>query len=296
MWPQLKIHVDGSGSVFRTAERGVLHIRVSKSDKAQTAASDAVRETSAKLTANFRTHALKAEGADGRPVPHPDAGITAFTASSISTHSMPQYEWVDGRRRDLGVLYCASSDFEVVFRDMALLADAAGELASMPHVSIVSTEWRLTAATRAEIEREARKKAIENAVQKAEDYAGVVNRTVVAVEIQDGPASAASSIKNSWRSFNSAAPGGLFGSSSGGLFGSSGNMMMQQQQQQAPSNAQMQAQMQARALQQQQMAQSQGQDPSDPAKDAPSVEPRTITASAMVNVKFISVDGEPVDM
>ncbi|KAK7988350.1 6-phosphofructo-2-kinase [Apiospora arundinis] len=208
MWPQLKIHVDGSGSVFRTAERGVLHIRVSKSDKAQTAASDAVRETSAKLTANFRTHALKTEGADGRPVPHPDAGITAFTASSISTHSMPQYEWVDGRRRDLGVLYCASSDFEVVFRDMALLADAAGELASMPHVSIVSTEWRLTAATRAEIEREARKKAIENAVQKAEDYAGVVNRTVVAVEIQDGPASAASSIKNSWRSFNSAAPGG----------------------------------------------------------------------------------------
>ncbi|KAK8020057.1 hypothetical protein PG990_005195 [Apiospora arundinis] len=71
---------------------------------------------------------------------------------------------------------------------------------------------------------------------------------------------------------------------------------MQQQQQQAPSNAQMQAQMQARALQQQQMAQSQGQDPSDPAKDAPSVEPRTITASAMVNVKFISVDGEPVNM
>ncbi|KAK8113856.1 hypothetical protein PG999_005925 [Apiospora kogelbergensis] len=278
MLPQLKIHVDGSGSVFRTAERGVLHIRVSMADKSQNESSDAVRETSASLTARFRTHALKIEGTvDGRPVPHPNAGITAFTASSISTRAEPEFEWVDGRRRALDVMYRASSDFEVVFRDMQLLADVASELASMPHVSIVSTEWRLTAATRAEIEREARKKAIENAVQKAQDYSGVVNRSVVAVEIKDGPASAASNIKNAWHPFSSTA----------GLFGSSGNMM----QQQAPP--QLQAQMQAQA---QARAQQQTLNPSEQAKEGPSVEPRTITASATVNVKFVSVDGEPVDM
>lgn len=176
MLPQLKIHVDGSGSVFRTAERGVLHINVSKSSKSQQEASDAVRETSASLTTQFRTHALKTEGADGRPAPHPDAGVTAFTASSLSNHAQPEYEWVENKRRDRGVTHTASSTLEVVFRDLVLLADTAGELAAMPHVAITSTEWRLTAATCAEIEREARKKAIENAVQKAEDYAGVVGR------------------------------------------------------------------------------------------------------------------------
>ncbi|KAK8137978.1 hypothetical protein PG984_001358 [Apiospora sp. TS-2023a] len=201
MLPQLKIHVDGSGSVFRTAERGVLHIQVSKSSKSQPESSDAVRETSAHLTTKFRTHARKTEGVDGRPAPHPDAGITAFTASSMSTHSQPEYEWVgtNNQRRDLGLTYHASSTFEVVFRDMALLADTAGQLAAMPNVAITSTEWRLTTATCAAIEREARKKAIENAVQKADDYAGVVGRKVVAVDITDGPASAASSISNPWR-------------------------------------------------------------------------------------------------
>ncbi|KAK8050198.1 hypothetical protein PG994_011928 [Apiospora phragmitis] len=289
MWPQLKIHVNGSGSVFRTAERGVLHIRVSMSSKSQQEASDGVRETSARLTAKFRAHALKTEGADGRPTPHPDAGITAFTASSLSTDAQPEYEWVEGRRRDLGITYRASSGSEVVFRDLALLAEAAAELASMPHVAIVSTEWRLTAATRAEIEREARTEAIENAVQKAQDYSGVVGRTVVAVDIQDGPASAANSITNSWRPFGTANPAYSGGSS---LFGNSGQMM--QQQQQMPASAQQQTQMLQRQ-QAQAQAQAQASQP-EQANDGPSVEPRTITASAMVNVKFISVDGEPVDV
>lgn len=286
MLPQLKINVDGSGSVFRTAERGVLHISVSKSSKSQPEASEGVRETSAHLTAHFRAHARKTEGADGRPVPHPDAGITAFTASSLSTHSQPEYEWADSKRHDLGLTYHASSTFEVVFRDMALLADTAAELASTPHVAITSTEWRLTAATCAEIEREARKKAIENAVQKAGDYAGVVGRQVVAVEITDGPASAASSIFNPWRRpFNGGGGGG------GGLFGGSNQMMQQQAQ---PPQQQMVAQQQ----QQQQMLQAQAQARAqrigqEPANEGPSIEPRTITASATVNVKFISVDGEP---
>ncbi|KAK7970074.1 hypothetical protein PG988_009147 [Apiospora saccharicola] len=271
MLPQLKIHVDGSGSVFRTAERGFC-----TSSKSQPESSDAVRETSAHLTTKFRTHARKTEGVDGRPAPHPDAGITAFTASSMSTHSQPEYEWVgtNNQRRDLGLTYHASSTFEVVFRDMALLADTAGELAAMPHVAITSTEWRLTTATCAEIEREARKKAIENAVQKADDYAGVVGRKVVAVDITDGPASAASSISNPWRRtpFNGGGGGG----------GAQQAPQQQQQQQMLQAQAQARAQMGPRTEAQ--------------ASEGPSVEPRTITASAMVNVKFISVDGEPVNM
>ncbi|KAK8088413.1 hypothetical protein PG997_003374 [Apiospora hydei] len=291
MLPQLKIHVNGNGSVFRTAERGVLNIRVSTTDKSQQTASDGVRETSAKLTAKFRAHAPKTDGADGRPAPHPDAGITAFTASSISTDSQPEYEWVDGKRRDLGLTYRASCEFEVVFRDLTLLADAAGELSSMPRVSIVSTEWRLTAATRAEIEREARKKAIENAVQKAQDYSDVVGRAVVAVEIKDGPASSANSITNPWR------PGFSTG---GGLFGGGGMMQQQQMQQQHMQMQQQQQQaLQQQVLQQQgqrQASMAVGQTDDAQVNDGPSVEPRTITASAMVNVKFISVDGEPVDI
>jgi len=57
----------------------------------------------------------------------------------------------------------------------------------MQHVSVLGTEWRLTEATYAELEREARRKAIRDAVQKAQDYAGEVGREVVAVEIKDQP-------------------------------------------------------------------------------------------------------------
>jgi uncharacterized protein YggE len=115
--------------------------------------------------------------------------------------------------------HTVTASAEIIFRDMAKLADVSGELAHMPHVSMSGTEWRLTDTTRAELEREARRKAMADAVQKAQDYAAVVGREVVAVEIKDQPQ----------------APAGWYGASQ------SQHMRQQVMMQQAPSQAAQQA-------------------------------------------------------
>lgn len=82
MLPQLKIHVNGSASVFRTAERGVLHIEISSTTTTQSEASSNVSSTTETVINTFRHFAPKTE--DGL-YPHASAGITAFSASAPET-------------------------------------------------------------------------------------------------------------------------------------------------------------------------------------------------------------------
>ncbi|OBT74303.1 hypothetical protein VF21_06891 [Pseudogymnoascus sp. 05NY08] len=250
MAPKLEIHVDGKGSVFRTAERGVVHLSVSSTSVDQSKAFGDVKDKVETLTQKFRSFATKTE--DGRP--HPLAGITTFTVSPLNTSSYFQRDSNYHELKYKPKEFVVRSTAEVVFRNLELLSEVSHELANMAHVSIVSSEWRLTGPTRIEIEREARVKAIEDAVQKANDYAGVVGRQVVAVEIKDGPSSNSAS-----RPY---------------YFGGGGQAQMQQQQMQ----------------QAQQMAQ-QIANPANPASvamEGPALEPRTITVSAQVNAKFVS--------
>ncbi|KFY02956.1 hypothetical protein O988_01774 [Pseudogymnoascus sp. VKM F-3808] len=241
MAPQLEIHVDGKGSVFRTAERGVIHLSISSTSTNQTKSFANVKDTVEMLTQKFRTYATKTE--DGRP--HPSAGITTFTLSPLSTSSYYQRDTNHREIKSEPKEHVVRSTAEVVFRNLKLLSDVSDVLATLPHVSIASSEWRLTAPTRLEIEREARVKAIKDAVQKAEDYAGVVGRQVVAVEIKDGPAS--NSVSHPYH-FAQRFPA---------------QAQMQMQQQQAPSGSTSQGVVQ----------------------DGPSLEPRTISVSAQVNAK-----------
>ncbi|OBT63679.1 hypothetical protein VE03_06130 [Pseudogymnoascus sp. 23342-1-I1] len=247
MAPQLEIYVDGKGSVFRTAERGVVHLSVSSTSTEQSIAFVNVKETVELLTHKFRSFATKTE--DGRP--HPSAGITTFTVSPLNTSSYYQRDYNNHEIKTKPKEHTVRSTAEVVFRDIELLSDLSQELANMPHVSIVNSEWRITGPTRIEIEREARVKAIKDAVQKAEDYAGVVGRQVVAVEIKDGPSSNSTS-----RPY---------------YFGGRPAQMQQMQMQQAQTQA--------------------GGSP-NVTMDGPALEPRTITVSAQVNAKFVSVDGD----
>lgn len=185
MAPQLEIHVNGKGTVLRKAERAHVSLSVSSTSTDQSKAFQDVQTTVSALTTNIRSLAIKTED----DTPHPSASVTAFTVSPLSTTSQYQRDKVNRELRELPKLYTVSASAEIIFRDMAQLAETSAELAKMPHVSVSGTEWRLTEATRTELEREARLKAIRDAVQKAQDYAGVVGRRVVAVEIRDGPAS-----------------------------------------------------------------------------------------------------------
>ncbi len=261
MTPALEIYVDGKGSSFRTAERGYLRLRISAAGTDQSKASSDVQIATAKLTTVFRALAPKTpEG-----LPHPDAAVTTFTVTPLSTISQYQRDSQYRMLTDKPKEYTVSASAEIVFRDMAALADVSAELAVMPHVAMSETEWRLTDPTQAELEREARRKAIANAVQKAQDYATVVGREVAAVEIRDQPQ-----------------PQRFYGSSS--AHGLPGYQMQQMQQMQM-----LQQQNAKRAA----IAQGQGGEPERMATGL-TLEPKTITVSAGVNVKFVSVDGEVV--
>ncbi|KAJ4289986.1 hypothetical protein N0V88_006787 [Collariella sp. IMI 366227] len=267
MVPQLEIYVDGKGSSFRTAERGYVRLNFSSTSTDQAQASHDVQSAVAKLTSAFRALAIKTE--DGRP--HPDAAVTAFTVSALSTVSAFQRDDQYRQVLDLPKEHTVKASAEIIFRNMAKLAEMSNELATMPHVSMSETEWRITEPTRVELEREARVKAITDAVQKAEDYASVVGRQVIAVEIKDQP------------------------TASGGPYLSRMPQMQQQQihpQQQQQMNPQQLQQMQMMLMQQQQaknraaMRSSTDQD-----SQALTLEPKSITVSAHVNAKFVSADG-----
>lgn len=254
MIPQLKIHVNGSASVFRTAERGVLHIEISSTTTSQAEASSNVSSTTENLTNTFRRFAQKTE--DGL-YPHASAGITAFSASAPETSTfIPRAK--NGRElKTAPKEYTATTTAEVVFRDLELLGRLANELSAMENVSITQTEWRLTDATHASICREARVNAMKDAVQKAEDYAGVVGREVVAVKVDDGPANVAHS-----------------------------GRMMQMARRRAPL---------AQAPNQAYTSSATARTDQGVTIDGPALEPSTITVSARVDVKFVSKDGEPMD-
>ncbi|KAK4465008.1 hypothetical protein QBC42DRAFT_262304 [Cladorrhinum samala] len=252
--PQLEIHVDGKGSTFRVAERCYLQLSIASTSTDQSKAFQEVQNTLAHITTTIRALAPKAE--DGRP--HDDAAVTAFTVTPLSTVSRyqlnTQYRPLTAEPKE----YTVQASAEVIFRGMAQLADVSSELARMPHLSIFGVEWRLTEATRGRLEREARLKAIADAVQKAQDYAGVVGRRVVAVEVIDQPV-----------------PSGL------GLHRT------------AQAQMQMQMQMQQQQMQQQSMQQSNPQFGSNAAAAASEgllLEPKTITVSACVKAKFVSYD------
>lgn len=257
MTPQLKIHVAGNASVSRKAERGVLHIRVWHTSPSQADVSSAVASKSDTLTTLFRQHALKTD--DNHP--HPNASITTFTVSAPSTSSQLPTSPETGRTiPDAPRQYTAETTAEVVFRNLGLLAELAVQLSAMENVAIEHTEWRLTDPTREAITREARIDAVRNAVEKANDYAGVVGREVVAFRIEDGHVNT-----NSTRAKQTA-------------IRARGPMNFASAQRQQVQMA----------------SQYGGHADSLPGSipNGPSLEPAMITVSANVGVDFISIDGE----
>ncbi|KAK4158649.1 hypothetical protein QBC43DRAFT_328599 [Cladorrhinum sp. PSN259] len=247
MVPQLEIHVDGKGSCLRTAERCFLHLSIGSTNTDQSKAFNEAQDTVANITNTIRALATKA--GDGSP--HADAAVTAFTVTPLSTVSQYQLDKSYRVLKNMPKEHTVRASAEVIFRDMVQLAEVSSKLARMPHVSISGTEWQLTNVTRAKLEREARVKAITDAVQKAQDYAGVVGRQVIAVEIRD-----------QLSSFGPRSMPGLYAAQT----------QMQQQSQITQGAAQHISNM------------------SGVASDGLTLEPKTITVSVCVTARFISND------
>ncbi|MCJ1229623.1 hypothetical protein MMC12_006292 [Toensbergia leucococca] len=174
----LEIHVQGTSVLQRPAERGALSVAVSSDGLSQEMVSKQITSTSNQLQNMFKELAPKTEAG----LPTETAPVTVFSMTSVRTRS-----WIpeDKDGNPLFRKYEASTQFEVIFRDFDRLGQVATTLLTMPHAEIKSTSWRLTDETMESMGSESRQMAMRNAVQKATDYADVVGRKVVAVEITD---------------------------------------------------------------------------------------------------------------
>ena len=110
-----------------------------------------------------------------------DAAVTKFCMASLTTN------WWDPRDKDGNVsgerCYSATTKVQAIFRDFDKLNEVASILAKTPHATIARTNWELTDATMLDLGCESRQAAMRDAVRKADDYAGIVERHAVAVEI-----------------------------------------------------------------------------------------------------------------
>lgn len=174
----LVIELTGNSSITRTAERGVLHISVSSTGKSQKTVSEEVTQTCNLMCKTFDDltpqtieSLIRADGND----------IQLTTDTFQTNSSVPR----DREGKLLQREYTASIKFTAIFGNCQKLGEATSLLFGMPYVEIESTEWRLTDATIESLGPESRKLAMRDAMRKANDFAEVVGRIPVAIEVRD---------------------------------------------------------------------------------------------------------------
>lgn len=88
--------------------------------------------------------------------------------------------------RQLPLVHQASAELEVVFRDLARLADWVGEVSVVDEVAIGGIEWKLTDASRRRMQESAQRSAVADAVARARVYASALGLgEPVPVELAD---------------------------------------------------------------------------------------------------------------
>lgn len=133
------------------------------------------------------TLAVGFEGPDqgavyGRTVESANA-VASLTRSLVEADAGPATWWSSDRMRtwshrpwnqdgqQLPLVFHALARIRVKFRDFDALARFVDDLAARPGVSVEGIEWALTAVRRADLDRDARRRAVADATERARDYA-----------------------------------------------------------------------------------------------------------------------------
>ncbi|OJD12671.1 hypothetical protein AJ78_06776 [Emergomyces pasteurianus Ep9510] len=177
--PPMEINVSGDCELNHAAERAFLSVCVSAESTVQEEAAQNATGAVNTLHALFRELSPKALTGEATT----DAPVTVFDIGSITTSSkipINRDEQPSGPRQ-----YSAFARLSAVFRDFSRLGQIVPQLFTMPFVEVRSIDWRLTDATTAELTKEARKKALLDAIEKATIYSEVVGRDVFVVKIDD---------------------------------------------------------------------------------------------------------------
>ncbi|KGO39461.1 Protein of unknown function DUF541 [Penicillium expansum] len=171
----LTIIVTGKSSVTHAPERGTLRFSVKGNGAEQDKVAKEVATSSTNLQ-NWIKSTFYSQTDD-----NPEAPLTKFSSTSIRTWTKS----TDRQDQPLPNPHHASISFKAVFRDFAKLNHAIEELLVYPKVEIDGLDWSLTDATGSRLASEARKLALRDAIQQADDYSEVLGRAVLAVEIAD---------------------------------------------------------------------------------------------------------------
>jgi uncharacterized protein YggE len=170
----LEINVTGTGTAIHRAERAtlVLQAQAQQCPTAQEASS--VVTTAANELRNAIMPYCPPDEETGRA--KEDAAVSHYSMSTLDTSSRrdvrPRTAGV-GRTSELDITYSARGNFNIKFTKFDVLEKLTTQFSAMDGVRILRIDWHLTDATLASTEADARKRAAQNALQRARDYAEV---------------------------------------------------------------------------------------------------------------------------
>lgn len=162
---EVTIRVRGEHSSRTAPEKAVVHMVVRCQRESSATAAEAVQAELARV----RTHLSGG------------TGIGDLYVDQLRT-------WVEQLAPEISTTprHVAELGLRVEFTDFVLMAERLTAMAELAEVQIGWTDWRVTGETRRALEREARRAALDQARQRAEDYAESLGvGSVVPVVVSD---------------------------------------------------------------------------------------------------------------
>ena len=174
----VKINVTGSSTIHHHPEQAILALQIRSEGSSRNLVSSYVTTRSNLLQRHLKELAPKT--ASGEPTP--DAPVTQLSLGALRS-------WSTLVRDRNGYLqervYYGSMDIEVTFRSFSRMGKVVKKMMAEENVEISRIVWQLTEETRDVLGVETRKKAMKDAIRRAQDYAAVIGNEVEPVEITD---------------------------------------------------------------------------------------------------------------
>jgi uncharacterized protein YggE len=164
------ISVRGEHEIRRTPEEAVAHLTI----RTEGPERGAVVERISALTEPVRDDLIARKEA---------GGVVEWSSQRVSVWSDRPWN-AEGKR--LAPVHYASVEVTATFTDFAALSWWVGDVAEREGVQIGGIDWRLSPATRVQVERDAATEAVHVAVWRAEAYAAALGLgSVTALEVAD---------------------------------------------------------------------------------------------------------------
>ncbi|RPE77548.1 MULTISPECIES: SIMPL domain-containing protein [unclassified Frondihabitans] len=153
--------VAGNATRSHPAERGTVHVSISFTSADRTTARSRAIETHNAVVSEAKEHQLS-------------GAATWWNSDRVVVDTLREFVKNSDTTISTVVSYRSRSSIDVRFSDFTALAEWVGSLGDYEGVGIDGIDWALTVALRAELDREVRIAAVQDAITKAGDYAAAL--------------------------------------------------------------------------------------------------------------------------